>query len=109
MEILVTLRSQGKVCLDGTPQDGADLLGWSDKDSLYLFAEASYQKVARFCRESGGYFPLKQGALHKALMEKGFINPDGDGRLTARAQSPDGKQVRVLKVPLSMVKEVWGL
>jgi len=109
MEILVTLRSQGKICLDGTHQDGADLLGWRDNDFLYLLAEASYQRVAKFCREAGGYFPLKTGALHKALMEKELLVPDGNGRLTCREQDPNNQQVRVLKMPMAKVKKVFGL
>jgi len=94
--------------LRGTLQDGADLLGWSDEDFLYLFAEASYQRVAKFCREAGGYFPLKSGALHKALKEKGFLIPDGDGRLTCRGQDTNNQQVRVLKIPISKAEELFG-
>ena len=84
-------------------------MGWHDDDFLYLLAEASYQRVAKFCRESGGYFPIKSGALHKALLEKDLLIPDGDGRLTVRAQHPDGRQVRALKIPLGKVKDNWGL
>jgi hypothetical protein len=111
-EILVELESQGLVSLKGqTSSSRIEMIGWQDPTTgdLFLLSEASYRRVAQFCRDAGGYFPLKPAALHKALHDAGVLIPGGDGRLVDRAYAPKGGvRVRVLRVIESKFRSLAG-
>ena len=101
-EILSELESQGLISLNGQTGDArVEMIGWQDATTgeLLLLSEASYKRVAQFCQQAGGYFPLKSGALHKALHDAGVLIPGGDGRLVDRAYAPKGgERIRVLRL-----------
>ncbi len=86
IEVLKTLLAQERYYLedkDGVRPAtgagaGAKLLGWYDADFLYLMSTATYNAVAEFCRQEGGYFPLKQKQLYKMLAEEGLLIPGAD-------------------------------
>jgi hypothetical protein len=102
-QILVEQESQGLISLSGPPGDSRiELIGWTDPETghLLLFSGAAYKRVTMFCRDSAGYFPLKEGALHKALKDAGILIPASDGHFADRAYDPRNKdkQIRVLRL-----------
>jgi len=96
--VLRELFAQGKAFLKPTESTsmGGECLGWQDEDYLYLLSAATYNRVAKFCREEGGYFPVKATTLHKMLAEEGYIEVAADGFLVQVWR--DDRNQRVLKV-----------
>ncbi|NLF02897.1 MAG: DUF927 domain-containing protein [Anaerolineales bacterium] len=86
-EILGTLLDQGRVRLDelrGTGcVGGGEPIGWHDENRVYLLPGA-YNSVARYLRDEGGHFPVKERALYKALVEEGYLQRMEAGRYTDR-------------------------
>jgi hypothetical protein len=60
---------------------GAAMLGWLDKEFLYLLPEASY-RLAFEHSQRAGVMLLPQQALWKLLIQRGYVQPGSD-RLTA--------------------------
>ncbi|MEK7848987.1 MAG: DUF3854 domain-containing protein [Chloroflexota bacterium] len=106
LEVLRTLLAQGKAVLfpksllngDRPPlMPGQEHLGWRDEDFAYLIPTAAYHLVARYCRDEGGVFPVKERTLWRELArEKVILHSNG------RYQEllwVDGAPRRVLRVP----------
>ena len=106
-EVLRDLLAQGKVRLEvregigqvGGEESGAELLGWYDDDYVYLLPGAAYNRVARFLRDEGLYFPIKVGTLRKHLWEEGFLVRGSDDRYTDVIWLPQrNRSERVLRL-----------
>ena len=100
LNVLLALVSQRRV-LFLKKDDSADslrgdttLIGWYDHDSLYLIPDAGFQAVARFCREAGEPFPVRQGRLLRDLSQQG-LSECSAGRHTITARV-GGRPRRVL-------------
>jgi len=52
------------------------LLGWQDDDYLYLLPDAAFQAVARFARDAGDAFPIREYRLRQDLIQAGFAKAD---------------------------------
>jgi hypothetical protein len=98
LSVLRELLAQNKVYLKPCESEHmtGECLGWQDEDFLYLLSAASYNKVSKFCRDEGGYFPLKASTLHKMLAEEGCIEVAQDGFLAQVWR--DNRNQRVLKL-----------
>jgi hypothetical protein len=106
-EVLRDLLAQGKVRLEvrdgigqiGGGESGSELLGWYDDGYVYLLPGASYNRVARFLRDEGLYFPIKVGTLRKHLWEEGFLVRGSDDRYTDVIWLPQrNRSERVLRL-----------
>ncbi len=80
LEVLSGLVAQGKAKLyprsgdrEFIPEPGTELLGWYDDDYIYLLPKPAYHAVARFLREEGRHFPVKERTLWKHLLEEGYL------------------------------------
>lgn len=82
LEVLGSLLAQGRVRLEaqdgrgvtiGGGAVGSELLGWYDTEFVYLLPGASYNRVARFLRDEGARFPVKETTLRKHLAEEGYL------------------------------------
>ena len=80
--------------------------GWFDDHSLLLLPEPVYRAVARFAREAGEPFPLRQGSLLRDLGGAGLSACD-NGRTTANKRI-GGKQWRVVELALDALQRVSG-
>jgi hypothetical protein len=110
LKVLLTLLVQGKgVLLDrvhGGDARQADLLGWQDAESLLLLPEATYHAVARFCRDEGAGFSIREERLRRDLEKEGLLDADPD-RLTTTVRI-DGRSRRVLRVRRHLAEEIVG-
>ncbi|MCX7950148.1 MAG: hypothetical protein N2509_08565, partial [Treponemataceae bacterium] len=114
LEVLSTLVAQGKARLypkdsdkEFIPEPGTDLVGWYDEDFIYLLPEAAYHAVARFLREEGRHFPVKERALWKYLFEEGYLlRNEGDPHYTRRIRRGDTLH-RVIQIIRSAAAEYF--
>ncbi len=112
LAVLLTLVTQRRAVLLPKEEDGKgiragmDLLGWQDDEALYLLPEAAFQAVARFCRESGELFPIRQERLKKDLAKEGLMECD-PGRYT-RTVKIAGRTRRVLSLKRAGVETLLG-
>jgi hypothetical protein len=110
--VLHTLVTQGRALL--LPKDqpaGAlsrefHLTIWFDDDSIYLSPEAAFQAVARFCRDTGEGFPVRQVRLMGDLKQEGISECDPGRRTTTTKIG--GHAHRVLKLNRQMVENLLG-
>ena len=93
---LLALLSTGNAVLVDPIAAGVDepptMLGWADAEWLYLGPEASYRAVARFYRDAGEPYPLRQGRLFQELAEAKLSDPGRDAHphLADRRQDAAG-------------------
>lgn len=90
------LLSKDEIITSTEPKPGVDFLGWKDDESLYLLSEPAFAAVARFCRDTGEPFPIRQERLRRDLFREGFSECDPN-RFTKMAKI-GGRGVRVLKL-----------
>ena len=83
-----------------------ELLGWQDRRYLYLLPSVSYHCVARFEREQGRNFGIRENALRKALVEDGILVADA-GHHTASVRIARERR-RVLKLSRAAVEKISG-
>jgi hypothetical protein len=76
------------------------------RSRLYLGPEASYRAVARFYRDAGEPYPLRQVRLFQELAEAKLSDPD-KGR-TTRTWRIGGKMRRVLRLDRHQVETLLG-
>jgi hypothetical protein len=112
LTVIAELVAQGKARLDHTNQldfigDG-ERLGWYDENYLYLLPSASYHLVARYERDEGRIFGVKENALRKMLAEEGLSFVSDKAHYTARVRVA-GEQPRVLKIAKAHAKKVSGV
>jgi len=87
----------------GTPLlPGQEHVGWRDEEFAYLIPGAAYHLVARYCREEGSVFPVKERTLWKELArEKVILHSNGRYQELLRV---DGAPRRVLRVPWHLLE-----
>jgi len=82
LRILNTLVIQKRAILlpKDMPSDGVHsdppLIGWQDNEFFYLLPDAAFQAVARFVKDSGDIFPVRENRLRKDLVEENFAKFD---------------------------------
>ena len=109
--VLLAIMTQGRAVLlpkdisEGDPRSDA-LIGWQDEESLYLMPDAVFQAVARFCRESGELFPIRQERLLRDLAREGLSEHD-PGRHTTTVRI-GGRSRRVLRLHRAAVEVLLG-
>jgi hypothetical protein len=109
LKVLLTLLVQGKGVLldrDRGDETRADLLGSQDAESLLLLPEATWHAVARFCRDTGEAFPIREERLRRDLEKEGLSDPD-PGRRTANVRIK-GRIRRVLRLRRARSEEIVG-
>jgi hypothetical protein len=112
LSVIGELVSQGKARLNhtDTPESSGDgeMLGWYDADYLYLLPSASYHCVARYEKDEGRIFGVKENALRKMLAEEGISVVSDDGHYTARLWV-NGQNKRVIKVRSTEAEKISGV
>jgi hypothetical protein len=110
LKVLLTLLVQGKGALLDRTLGGdvgrADLLGWQDPESLLLLPEATYHAVARFCRDEGTGFSIREERLRRDLEKEGLLDADPDRRTTT--VRIDGRSRRVLRLHRALAEDIAG-
>jgi hypothetical protein len=82
LQLLATLVTQGRAFLlpkeegTGAAKDRAEFVGWYDDGFLYLLPDATFASVARFGREGGETFPIREERLRRELVEEGLSERD---------------------------------
>lgn len=111
LSVLTAMLTQGRAEIlprdlggDGLPGD--KLVGWGDDDSIYLVPESAFGAVARFCREAGEPFPVRQERLLRDLAREGLSECDPE-RYTTTARI-GGRSRRVLRLRRQEVEGVLG-
>jgi len=111
--VLHTLLTQGRVRLlprgEGArdAQSETPFIGWVDSESLCLVPDAAFQAVARFCRDTGEWFPVRQVRLMKDLAEEGLSECD-PGRHTTTVNI-GGRTHRVVRLRRKAVEALLGM
>jgi hypothetical protein len=114
LQVLSGLVAQGKAKLypkgnkEYIPEPGTELLGWYDDDYIYLLPEASYHLVARYLREEGRHFPVRENTLRKYLAEEGYLERGDEEHYTSPVRT-GGKLYRTFRVHREKVKEYFDL
>ena len=114
LQVLSGLVAQGKAKLypkgnkEYIPEPGTELLGWYDDDYIYLLPEASYHLVARYLREEGRHFPVRETTLRKYLAEEGYLERGDEEHYTSPVRT-GGKLYRTFRVHREKVKEYFDL
>jgi hypothetical protein len=106
LEVLGDLLAQGRARLEsrdgeekiGGEAVGSELLGWFDDEFVYLIPDASYNRVARFLRDEGGHFPVKERTLRKHLHEEEYLMRGCDDRYTDVVRVSSKGTQRVLRL-----------
>lgn len=114
IEVLAALLAQGKIYLDhkdvtgriGGGVAGEELIGWYDDQSLYLLGKVAYNRAARFLRDQGEAFPIKESTLRKYLIEEGILRPAQD-KTSDVIRVGNGTR-RVLCIDRQRVEEIAG-
>jgi hypothetical protein len=111
LSVLATLLAQGKAVLlpkdsHGDPHSATSLVGWQDGEFIYLLADASFQAVARFCKETGEFFPVRSERLLRDLNRE-EVSECAEGRNTTTA-TVGGKKRRVLKLRRDRAEALLG-
>lgn len=110
--VIKELWEQGKARLNhtDTPESNGDgeMLGWYDANYLYLLPSASYHCVAKYERDEGRVFGVKENALRKMLAEEGISVASDDTHLAARLLV-NGQNKRVLKLSVPEVEKILGV
>ncbi len=83
------------------------LIGWHDEEAIYLMPEASFKEVARFCRESGEPFPVRETRLKRDLSRENISECD-PGRYTITVKV-GGRAQRVLRLRRLAVDSLLGV
>ena len=115
LEVLLSLLAQGKARLNrrdglahiGGGAAGEELLGWYDAEFLYILGGAAYNRVARFMRDEGALFPVKEPALRKYMIEEQILQPAEEGR-TADVIRVGDETRRALRLSRAQVIEIAG-
>ena len=58
---------------------GLSMVGYRDKDRLYLIPGVAYTAVAKQLNMAGTAFPVSKATLWKRAVEQGYVEPDGKG------------------------------
>jgi hypothetical protein len=111
LSVLATLLAQGKAVLLAKESwsdscDGRSLVGWQDADFIYLLPDASFQAVARFCREAGEFFPVRSERVLRDFNREG-VSECAAGRNTTTA-TVGGRKRRVLKLRRDRAESLLG-
>ena len=115
LEVLIGLLAQGKARLDrrdglahiGGGVAGEEFLGWYDTDYLYLLGGPTYNRVARYLRDEGAFFPVKELALRKFLVEERILLTGEDEHNTDVIRVGDTIR-RALRLDRARVAELVG-
>ncbi len=113
LKTIHTLVTQRRVLLLGRDDPGDEvrredcLIGWQGDVALLLLPEASYQAVARFYREAGEAFAVREDRLRRDLVHEGIVQPGADGRHT-RVVKIAGRNRRVLWVDRARAQTLLG-
>jgi hypothetical protein len=101
LSILFTLLTQRRAYLmpkgrTSSSRERGTFLGWYDETYIYLLPDASFLEVAKFCREMGEPFAVRQSRLRQDLDRDRFIEiHDGKATRTVRI-GPEFKKVLYL-------------
>ncbi len=116
LEILGSLLAQGKALLrprsvdtTGCDAAGSEFLGWYDEEFVYLLPEVAYNRTARFLRDEGGYFPVKERTLRKYLAEEGYLMQESDGGRYTDLLRVGEKRYRVLRLYRGKIEDFLNL
>ncbi len=85
-------RENGKLL--GGASDRGEFFGWFDQNYIYMLPEATYNLVAKYFRDQGNVFPVRESTLRKMLEESGILI-GREGR-RARSEYLEGRTQRVL-------------
>ncbi|HEV2378637.1 MAG TPA: toprim domain-containing protein [Terriglobia bacterium] len=102
LRVIFTLLTQGRARFSrkdqptAMPSNESVLSGWYDEHSLYLNPDAAFQAVARFCRDTGEGFPVREARLMSDLHREGLSDCD-PGRHNTTV-SIGGRSQRALKL-----------
>jgi hypothetical protein len=69
--------------------------------------EAAHHQVARFCRDAGESFPLRQDRTYKDLVKEGLA--EGEHEHNTRAARVGGKLRRVVSLDLAKIEALLGV
>ena len=112
LTVLQTIITQGRATVvdksESVPESkpGIDFIGWRDADNFYLLPDATFQAVARFCRDTGDHLPRSE-RLRRDLKKDGLSKTHKD-RLTATAWVGTKSQ-RVLQLDIAAVSKALGV
>jgi hypothetical protein len=110
LQVILTLLSQNRVSLLERTDSGRDSrvppIGWYDDEFIYSLPEAAYEAVARFCRECGEVFPLRQERLAREFHQDGLSDRDREHyTVVARV---GGQLRRVIRLHRNKVEQFVG-
>lgn len=78
-------------------EHASEMLGWYDRDRLYLLPEATYNKIAKYYRDQGNVFPVREVTLRKMLAEAGVLEVLPGRRTQAVFLEEQTRRVMVLR------------
>lgn len=82
-------------------QKSGELLGWADKDGIYLIPEAVWRAVNEYLRPSGG-FPVRERTLRDMLAREGVLIKDEKTNKSTTVIRAEGTSRRVLHLNLNL-------
>jgi hypothetical protein len=110
LRVLMALLTSGKAHLrskeGGDQVQPGELLGWLDEEAVLLIPEASFLAVARFCRDTGEAFAVREYRLREDLLREKLAFAD-KGRRTTTVKIEGGVR-RVLGLHRAAIEELLG-
>jgi hypothetical protein len=112
LSILTTLLMQKRAILLPKDDSGEDLrpeltlIGWQDDEYLYLLPDAAFQAVARFARDAGDPFPIRENRLRQDLVQEGLARADSDH--TTSLARVGGRVRRLICLRKAAISEILG-
>lgn len=96
-EIIVTKKFDLNEVSNNIALPDIPLIGFYDKEYVYLLPGVAYGAVTSHYREQGVVFPINRIALNKRLAEEGYLNThDGEGYTLGKHVAQLGTTVRML-------------
>jgi hypothetical protein len=106
------LLAEGRVCLEpvcGVVAPSAETaIGYRTLTSALVLPEAAYREVALHLRERGEHWAPVASQLHAALVRKGYVIPDAEGRAISQHRVGQARRPRVLNIPLAVLMTDQG-
>ena len=91
-------------CKPDTMAYSEDMVGYRDKDFLYLLPGVAYAAVSKQSNASGEGMPLHAKTLWKRAAEQGYVEPDSKGN-PAKLKKINGTPTRLLWFQLDKLRD----
>lgn len=86
----------------GTSDFGSNLIGYYDKEFLYLMPTSLWHSVGEFCAREQSHFPFSRNTIYRMLADRGLLIPALNGENTGSIRIKKQK-IRIIKLDIKIM------